>query len=678
MSEKQNNAHDNDQMKDHELSRADLMKMEQTGESGWGKLDYAGEQKRDKIAESLKKFEDATGLPQKRRIGKIKKVRDGRELHETEEEMKSSAKKWYRGKLAESGLFEPMDDSEREFINFEHKSLLSRFDKLSLADNDMNMTTVLSTIDQDLVPRRRFRNKLVMLKEQNPLVFKEYMALLPTLGLVGSKEALLGKVMVAMKPVMNMPEAVQKAFKERRNTLGTKKETGPLVAEVSKEYKDKVEDHNKMLDLNVKYFGGKDINGQPETLVEFKDHFGKLESFGEMDATMKALPNLIAKRKALYEKSQALIQKAKPEMQEKLKTMVKEMRRHQLESYMDTLESAVTNDNMNIADAGNSLLKEVDGVALFSKFEIENETRKMQKMSLNGQPGQVESLKLEIEEREKVVQEYQKLPDKMRDDETFMDANSQDRSRMLKEAKDAKLTSHDNPFDLAANNDEGYLDDLGDELESSDGGKMLDEYIDESEMEGETEAADLINLTRKRVGLKDDMMKMHNESQQEVYKRDFKKWIRLDEGAEEEKDVHTAREKTKVKAAKEADLAWEKGFTFNSAMIATQRQDVDARELRRGDSKARERVKRARYGLEINIQKEDGTDQERNVGKMLDDLSEEQKEILIKRVMEMLLGNMKISAGKSAVVKNSGTMKEKVGKRLMKREYFSNLKKQAA
>ena len=42
--------------------------------------------------------------------------------------------------------------------------------------------------------------------------------------------------------------------------------------------------------------------------------------------------------------------------------------------------------------------------------------------------------------------------------------------------------------------------------------------------------------------------------------------------------------------------------------------------------------------------------------------------------MEMLLGNMKISAGKSAVVKNSGTMKEKVGKRLMKREYFSNLK----
>ena len=219
------------------------------------------------------------------------------------------------------------------------------------------------------------------------------------------------------------------------------------------------------------------------------------------------------------------------------------MRRHQLESYMDTLESAVTNDNINIADAGNSLLKEVDGVALFSKFEIENETRKMQKMSLNGQSGQVESLKLEIQEREKVIKEYQDLPDKMRDDETFMDANSQDRSKMLKEAKDAKLTGHDNPFDLAANNDEGYLDDIGDELESSDGAKMLDEFIDDSEMEGEAEAANLINLTRKRVGLKDESMKMHNESQQEVYQRDFKKWIRLDEGAEEEKDVHTAREK---------------------------------------------------------------------------------------------------------------------------------------
>ena len=124
-------------------------------------------------------------------------------------------------KLADSGLFEPMDDAEREFINFEHKSLLSRFDKLSLADNDMNMTTVLSTIDQDLVPRRRFRNKLVMLKEQNPLVFKEYMALLPTLGLVGSKEALLGKVMVAMKPVMNMPSS-SKGFQRERNTLKKK------------------------------------------------------------------------------------------------------------------------------------------------------------------------------------------------------------------------------------------------------------------------------------------------------------------------------------------------------------------------------------------------------------------------------------------------------------------------
>ena len=305
-----------------------------------------------------------------------------------------------------------------------------------------------------------------------------------------------------------------------------------------------VENYNKTLSANAKYFGGKDINGQPGALVEYKDYFAKLENFAEMDSAMNLLPDHIQKRKALYEKSQALIQKASLKCR-KAKTMVKEMRRHQLESYMDTLESAVTNDNINIADAGNSLLKEVDGVALFSKFEIENETRKMQKMSLNGQSGQVESLKLEIQEREKVIKEYQDLPDKMRDDETFMDANSQDRSKMLKEAKDAKLTGHDNPFDLAANNDEGYLDDIGDELESSDGAKMLDEFIDDSEMEGEAEAANLINLTRKRVGLKDESMKMHNESQQEVYQRDFKKWIRLDEGAEEEKDVHTARENKK-------------------------------------------------------------------------------------------------------------------------------------
>lgn len=673
----QNRAHeDEDQMEEHENTRADYLRMEATKESGWAKLDYAGQQKRDKIAESLQKFQAATGIDESRHISEVKKMRYGNELHEKEEKMKSSSKKWYRSKLAESGLFEPMDDSEREFVNFEHKSLISRFDKLSLADGEMNMATVLSTIDKDLEPRKRFRNKLTNLKQENPLVFKEYMALLPTLGLIGSKEALLGKVMVAMKPVMNMPEALQRAFKERRTTLGTKKETAPLVAEVTAEYKKRIEGYNKTLSANSKYFGGKDIKGEPETLVEFKDYFGKLESFAEMDAAMKELPNLIAKRKKLHDKSESLISKAKPEMQEKLRANIKEMRRHQLESYMDTLESAVNNDNINIADAGSALLKEVDGIALFNQFEIDKETRKMQKMSLNGQAGQVESLKIEIEEREKVVKEYQDLPEKMRDDETFMEANSYDRAKMLKEAHDAKITGHDNPFDLAANNDD-YLEDLEDELDSSEGGKMLDDLIDETEMEGATEAADLINLTRRRVGVKDESMKMHNEDQKEAYKRDFKKWIRLDEGAEEEKDVHTAREKTKVKAAKEADLAWDKGFVFNSAMIATQRQDVDIKELKRGDVKAKERVKRARYGFEINVQKVDGTDQERNVGRILDDLSEEERDILEEEVVGKWLGKMKISVGKRAVVKNSGTMKEKVGKRLMKREYFSNLKQAA-
>ncbi len=677
--EAQNRAHeDEDQMEDHELSIAELRQMEQTRESGWGKLDYAGQQKRDKIANNLEHFEKATGISTGKHVNEVKKIRDGRKLAEKERKMQAAAKKWYVMKIDESGLFDPMDDEEAEFVGMERKNLIQQFNGLTLADGDFNMTSVLSTFKKDFEPRMRFRRKLSMLKQQNPFIFKEYIAMLPRIGLVGFKERLLGKVMAEMKPVMNMPEAVQRAFKERRKTLKSKKETGALVEEVSKEHADRVREYDKMLKVNIKYFGGKNINGLPETLVEFKDYHRKLESFAEMDAAMKALPNLIAKRKNLYEKSQALIKKAKPEMQEKLKTMVGEMRRHQLEAYMDTLESAVTNDNMNIAEAGNSLLKEVDGVALFSKFEIENETRKMQKMSLKGQEGQAESLKLEIEERERVVKEYQQLPDKMRDDETFLEANSQDRAKMLQDAKDAKLTGHDDPFELAADDDEGYLENLEDEFESANGEMMLDNLIDETETEGETEAADLINLTRRRIGAKDDSMKMHNESQKEVYKRDFKHWIRLNEGAEKEEDVTTAREKTKVKAAHEADLAWDKGFVFNSAMIATQRQDVDARELRRGDVKAKERVKRARYGFEINIQKEDGTDQERNVGKMLDELSEEQKEILIRKVMEMLIGNMKISAGKKTVVQNSGKLKDKVSDRLMKREYFSNLKKQAA
>lgn len=664
-----------DDQDEAKLGKADYSKLRQSDESMWGKLDYAGEQKRDKIADALQKFQEATGMDESRHIREVKKARNGKELHEKEEKMKAASKKWYRMKLADSGLFEPMDDAETEFINFEHKSLLARFDKLNLAEGDVNMASVLSNIDQDLEPRRRFRNKLTNLKQQNPFVFNEYIALLPTLGLVGSKEALLGKVLVAMKPVMNQPQALQRAFKEKRKSLGSKKETAPLVAEVTAEYKKRIEGYNKVLYANSKYFGGREVDGQPEALVEFKNWFAKLDSFAEMDAAMKELPKLIAKRKKLHDQSEAIISKAKPEMQEKLRANIKEMRRHQLESFMDSLESAVTNDNMHIGDAGTALLKEVDGVPLFSKFEIENETRKMQKISLNGQSGQVESLKIEIEEREKVVKEYQELPDKMRDDETFLEANHQDRIKMLQDAKNAQLTGHDNPFDIAADDDVDYLDELENELDSGEGEKMLDGFIDDVEEDDDTESAELINLTRKRIGLKDNTMKKHNEDQKDAYIRDAKYWVRLDENAEKEEDVHTAREKTKVKFIKEAENAWDEGFVTNAAGLLRERQDINVKELRKGDKKAKERVQRARYGFEINVQKEDGQDQEREVGKMLDNLSEEQMKILVEKVTNMLLGNLKIAAGKVSSVKNSGKIKDKIRDRMIRREYFGNLKK---
>ncbi len=672
-SEALKNDYDEDEMEEDAslLGTQELTEMRESNTSTWAKLDYAGKQKRAKIAASLKKFQEATGIDESKHIRDVKSMRNGHELQEKEEKMKAASKKWYREKIDGSGLFDAMHPDEEEYAKFERDQLIKKFNGLQLAEGDVNMTSVLSTIDKDLQPRREFRSKLRLLKEKTPLAFEEYIALLPTLGLVGSKEALLNTVTERIKPVMDMPLAVQHAFKERRKSLGKNKDTATLVAEVKGEFQKKVDSYNKALVANKQYFGG-------NTLKEFQDWFVKLDNFAEMDAAAQELTaptGPIAKRKKLYDQAQAIIAKAKPENQAKLKEMVGELRRHQLENFMQSLENSVEKDNMTIAESGSELLKEVDGVPLFTQFEIANEGRKMQKLSLKSQSGQAEALKLEAEEREKVVRDYLKLPDNMRDDETFLESNNEDRTRMLQEAGGKRLTGNDNPFDLAADEDSGYVDELADALEDDEGSNNIDNFMNDLDSQGELKSAELINITRNRIGLSDQQMGKYKEDPKEAYLRDTRKWIRLDEGAKKKEDVHTGREKTKVMFMDEADNAYDKGFVLNSAGIVRERQDVTARELRHGDEKALERVKRARYGFEIQVQKEDGTAQERETGKMLDELSEEQMRELVERVVTMLLGQMKVSAGKAATIKNSGKIKDVISDRLIKNEHFSSLRK---
>lgn len=661
--------YDDDEENPADLKQTDWSNLRQTGKSLWAELDYAGQQKRDATVKGLKEFEKATGFSKKKDIEKVKGARNSNDLRLVEDQLKEKSKAWYEKQLDDSGLFHPMDGREEALLNFEQEELKKRFAKLPLAGEDMNMATVLANLQKDLIPRRRFRNRLITLKDQNPDVWNEYFDRVPTLGLLGSREKLLTSIIKEIKPVINKPKAIKKAFKDRRKQKGGKAETAALVSEVIGEYDKKVDAYNKKLAENAQYFGG-------NTLKEFKDYFAGLENFEEMDAKMLAQPEIIAHRKALYEKAHSIIGKSKPENQDRLKEIVKGMRRHELEKYMETLEKSVQNDSMSTAETGASLLKEVDGVPLFSKFEIDNENRKMGKISLQGQAGQMESIKLEVEDREKTVKEYLELPDKMRDDETFMQAHNEDRIKMLQDAKDKQLTGADNDFDLAANDDIGYIDNLADELEDSDGDKFLDEMIDEQENEGETESAELISLTRRRIGLSDKNMKMHNEDQEDAYVRDTKKWIRLNEGAEEESDVHTQREKTKVKFIQQARKGYKEGWTVNSAGVVTERQDVNARELRVGDKKALERVKRARYGFEINVQKEDGVAQERETGKMLDNLSKEQMTAMVTQIVNMVVGQLKMSAGKTRGIQNSDKIKDVVTKRLIQREYFNHMKKE--
>lgn len=667
------------------LTAQELEERKVSGKSTWDdlKMDAAGKQKKKDMIEGLQTFQEANpDLREGKHIEKVKKARSTKELHELETKMKKAAVKWYGMQLMSSGAFNPMDDRETSFVNFELKELVKRFSNLPLAGDDLSMTKVLSSLKEDLKPRLEFRRKLA---RQTEFIKEEFFALLPTLGLMGSKQELLSKVLAEYEPVLDKPGAIQKAFNDLRKAKGVNKSTAEIKTEAMEGFDKRTEKYKKQLFANAKYFSGEEMESKwgkgPAYMIEFMDWFSKLNSFAEMDAAIKALPSLIAKRKKLYEKRDAIIAKAKPENQKKLQEMTDKMRRHKLDEYMETLEKSVQNDNMHLAEASATLLEEVDGIDLFNDLEMNHENNKLQHLSIQGQEGQVENLKLEAKMRKKVVEDYMKIPENLREDEKFMKANHYERAQMLREAEEnSKLDESANPFDTVIKADGEFtnedLDDFEEELDGKEGEEIIDDIIDEEENRGKAKVAGYITDIRWKIGGREKDMHRDGSNgeetnkQKDAYLTDLGKWTyQADKRARRENEAKGKRDAGKIRFKNMADDAWDKGYAVNSSGLVFEKAELDVNDILNNNQISKEKLDRARYGQWVELRRKDGRVME-DPTEELDQLQTSQLEQMARTVQVILAERY---AKGQLSVKNSRDVMGSVKRRLINREFFHHI-----
>lgn len=640
-------------------------------------------EKQKTLKDSLQKLEDATGLDQSGHIKEVEKCTSDAELNALEAKFKGRATKWYKLQLQKSGLYEPMNDAEVVFLNNELEGLVNWFKTRPLAKpGDLDMITTLSTLPENMQPQKDFRAKL---KKQSKFVKDEYFRRIPTLALVGSKQALLSQVLSELKGVEDAPDAVQYEFKKKQTRASANKETATLAKEVLGTYETLHQSYVSAIVRNKDYFGGEDVETPygklPVTAKEFIEWFEDQESFADMKDALKRLPDLVQDRKELYEKRDGILKHATPKDKAKFIRITDKMRRHELDEYLDELELSVRNKSLHVAEFTGLSRLNYKGIPLFQEFERSRMVNKFKLVPLESQNRRLEGLYEDIADRERTIQDYLKLPYYLKDDLSFFKANQAKREEMLEEALAEKNAEKDSPFDIS-NKKELTSEDtqnLSNKLESEDGSELVDNVLEDLEQEGRLKAAEIQKETYFKIfghGKRAESKFAHREdSQKESYISDLKHWMRLDQNVKTDSDATNNKEKGKLRSIQAAEEAYDKGHVMTVGGEVRKLQKIDAKDLRSGrnTTKIREQLKTAKYAEHLKLEDEvnDGVI---SPLKLIEELSEDDlKQVAILAIHKLAANEMKLSGSNVTRLKNSPGLFKKMQAKLIKEE-FTHLK----
>lgn len=652
----------------------DYRKFQEEGKSGWeaqNTLKPEDLKKQDELSSALREFQANTGIDESKYLTKLKNCTQQSELNELERKFKKAATKWYRTQMQKSGAFDPLDVREETLINKELNELVEAFNGLPFA-GEMSMVSVLSEIEETITAKKAFRTKL---KKQSKFVQSEYFRRLGSLALVGSKEKLLENVLKELKEVEDSPSAVQYEFKKIQKSAAAGKNTTELKAGILKTYKQKSDAYKKEVLDNLEYFGGDSINTPlgkiPEAAWEFLEWFEERDSFAAMDDAAKKLPTMVKQRKRLIETRDETLKHCNPDQAKKLTEKTNRMRRHELEEFLPEMEQLVRKNNVHTAEYIATLTTaRVYNVDLFQPLEKIINTRKFKLNDLETQKAKLIVMQEEIKDREQTVREYFALPSYLRNDESFLKANSYEREKLVHDAHEQLYREQKNPFDTSNVDhlDSEDIQETKEQLEGDEGEDVMEDILKDMTQEGLLKAANLQKNTHAKIFGAAKKAENHDESQKQHYLRDLKYWVRMNQDVKDESDVTTERERSKWRYIQAANEAYDEGYVFTSGGQVRELEELDAQDLKNGGELANEKLKRARYGEHVKVKDHEGK-MARDPLEMIEQLSaQELMKLVLVAINKLGKQHMKLGESNMQMLRNSSNIKKTIGTRMVEME----------
>jgi hypothetical protein len=665
----------------HIRNKTDAIRARDQKENAWGSLvDWSGEEKRKDLVGSLKDFQKATGINEDKHIQDLEDAKSNREIYEKEKKMQKASITWYEKQLQKSGAFDPIDDREAKAVGRDLKDTVDWFSKLKFS-GDVSMISTLCRLQKDLEPHKKFRDKL---RDQSKFVQNEYFRRLGSLHFTASKESMLGDILGELKEVENSPSAVQFEFKKKQKTAKASRDTAEVKKEILKEYDKKKHKYVAQVLANKEYFGGEmkktEYGKVPKAALEYIEWFDNTrKSFAEMDSALKDLPKEIKKRKKLYEERDEILQHALPKERYRIEKQTDKMRRHELESFMPKLREQVRRNSIHVAEYMATITAaRTYHVGLFPSFERALNIRKFKVANVETQKARLKVLQDEIQDRDRVVREYFDLPTYLRNDQRFVLASALDKEQILLEAKEEQNREQDSPFEPPRGKtmDAEDIQKVADAIDGSEGSRLFEDIEEELKQEGLMKAAAIQQETYWKVFGAAKSAKYHKETQKEHYLRDLKHWTRLDENVKDESDVRTERQRSKFKFIETADEAYDLGYAFTSGGIVHELQELDERNLKDGTGKIDEKLKRAKYGEHVVINRNDGRMAEDPI-KMIERMSEqEMMKLVLLAINKLGRTHMGLGSAETTMLRNSPNIQKELSEKMID-DSFSQLKKAA-
>lgn len=609
--------------------RARLQRSMDKGENAYRNVDHTLDQfnqkRKENLMEGLREFQNRSGINEEKYIKEVEKANSPRELNELEAKFNRASNAYYEKQLRESGAFTPIHAKEARFLGAEMGYLKDMFkDQPFYKKGKLCKVDILADLKDSLRPRIEFRNKLRRVC-QNPMVRDEYFSYFDDQLKSGRvdfnefREKRLENIMKELKDVEDSPHAVQNEFRKLQ-AARQGKDTAELKKEVMAGFKKRTGDYTARVLENMELFGG-DMVDSPhgkirEAAAEFIEWFEELKDFTTMDGMADKLDKVLNERKGVYEERDKLLKNVTPQEAEKIKARTDKMRFHNLKAYLPELKSKLGKSSVHALEFS-ALLEDAEAshVALFTAEEKIKMKTQMYVAPLELQKAKLTVLEQEtIPERTKVVNDYFRLPDHLRKDKPFIDANFHDRQKMLDDALAQQNREAENPLDLSSvdhfDGDAEAL--LLNKLRSSVGKKEIEDKAEEMDQQGKLNIGRVQAELYKRMYGVDKRMAEGGMSQKETYLEDLSLWMRRSRDLWK-KDVDEVqdndRDKWQVEALEADRDMYDAGYVRTSGGEMRKLGIIKEEELMQGKTETLETIKEAKYPQHLLLLGQDGKDE---------------------------------------------------------------------